>query len=108
MEPALNATFDCAYAGSWHEEMRRAVDQRNALPPAACDALVRLLERFLAEDEVVGDAHLDEVRRTIALLSEPTDSRERPPSVWVCGGMRSPGRPRSWWTRTTLNQRGTF
>lgn len=76
MELAPNATFDCAYADSWHDEMRRAVDRRNALAPAACDALVRLLERFLVEDETVGGEHLDEVRRTTALLSEPADSRE--------------------------------
>jgi hypothetical protein len=48
--------------------MRRAVDQREGLTPATCEALVRLLERFLVEDETVGDAHLDEVRRTITLL----------------------------------------
>jgi hypothetical protein len=72
MDPAANTSSDCAYADSWHEEMRRAFDQRDALPQAACEALVRVLENFLAE-EAVDDAHLDEVRRTIALLREPTD-----------------------------------
>jgi hypothetical protein len=41
-------------------------------PQAACEALARVLEDFLA-DEGVEDAHLNEVRRTIALLgSRPT------------------------------------
>ena len=72
MDTAANTSSDCANADSWHEEMRRAFDQRDALPQAACEALVRVLENFLAED-AVGDAHLDEVRRTIELLREPTD-----------------------------------
>ena len=75
MEAAANTTFDCAYAHSWREEMRRAVDQRDVLPPAACAALVRVLECFLLEDEALGAAHVDEVRRTIALLRQPAGSR---------------------------------
>jgi hypothetical protein len=70
--PAANTSFDCAYAASWHEEIRRAFDQRDVLPQAACEALARVLEHFLAA-EAVDDAHLNEVRRTIALLTEPTD-----------------------------------
>ncbi len=70
--PAANTSFDCAYADSWHEEIRRAFDQRDVLPQAACEALARVLEHFLAA-EAVDDAHLNEVRRTIALLTEPTD-----------------------------------
>jgi hypothetical protein len=72
MDSSANTSSDCAYADSWHEEMRRAFDQRDALAQAACEALVRVLENFLAE-EAVDDAHLDEVRRTIALIREPTD-----------------------------------
>jgi hypothetical protein len=71
MEAAADPTFDCGYAHSWHEEMRRAVNQRDVLPPAARAALVRVLERFLLEDEALGAAHADEVRRTITLLREP-------------------------------------
>ena len=70
--PAANTSFDCAYADSWHEEIRRAFDQRDVLPQAAREALARVLEHFLAA-EAVDDAHLNEVRRTIALLTEPTD-----------------------------------
>jgi hypothetical protein len=77
MHPAANTIFDCAYAQSWYEEMRRAVAQRDVLSPAARDALVRVLARFLVEDEAVGDAQLDEVRRTIALLREPTDAERQ-------------------------------
>lgn len=71
MEAAADPTFDCAYAHSWREEMRRAAAQRDVIPPAARAALVRVLERFLLEDEALGAAHMDEVRRTIALLREP-------------------------------------
>jgi hypothetical protein len=71
MDPAANTSSDCAYADRWHEEMRRAFDQRDVLPQAACEALVRVLENFIAE-QAVDDGHLDEVRRTIALGSRPT------------------------------------
>lgn len=70
MDPAANPSFDCAYAHSWQQEMRRAVDQRDVLPPAACEALVRVLENFLVEG-AVDDADLDEVLRAIALLMQP-------------------------------------
>jgi hypothetical protein len=77
MEPALHEARDHAYAHSWEEEMRRAVDQRNALPRDACEALVRVLESFLVEDETVGDDHHDELVRAIALLREPRGSADR-------------------------------
>jgi hypothetical protein len=67
MDPAANPSFDCAYAHSWHQEMRRAVDQRDVFPPAACEALARVLENFLLEG-AVDDPDLDEVLRAIALL----------------------------------------
>lgn len=76
MDPAANPSFDCAYAHSWHQEMRRAVDQRDELPPAACEAVVRVLENFLVE-EAVDDADLDEVLRAIALLMQPDPARPR-------------------------------
>ena len=75
MEAAADTTFDCAYAHSWHEEMRRAADQRDLLPSAAREALAQVLERFLLDDEALGAAHVDEVRRTIALLRQPAGFR---------------------------------
>jgi hypothetical protein len=51
----------------WQEEMRRAVRQSESLPPAACEAIARLLERFL-EEEVAHDQQ-GELREAIALFS---------------------------------------
>jgi hypothetical protein len=74
MDPAANTIFDCAHVRSWHEEMRRAVDLRDLLPQAACEAVVRVIENFLLEEAVNG-ASRDEALRTIALLRQPTGSR---------------------------------
>lgn len=51
----------------WQEEMRRAVHQSESLPPAACEAIAQLLERFLEED--AADDQQGELREAIALIS---------------------------------------
>ena len=33
MDPTPTKSSDCAYAHSWQQEMRRAVDQRDVLSP---------------------------------------------------------------------------
>jgi hypothetical protein len=47
--------------------VRQAVRQSESLPPAACEAIAQLLERFL-EEETAGDQQ-GELRQAIALLS---------------------------------------
>jgi hypothetical protein len=58
----LNVDRVCA----WQEEARRAVRQRELLPPAACEAIARVLERFL--DEMADEEHEEEMRTAVALL----------------------------------------
>jgi hypothetical protein len=59
----LNVDRVCA----WQEEVRRAVRQSESLPPAACEAIAQLLERFL-EEEAAPDQQ-GELREAIALFS---------------------------------------
>jgi hypothetical protein len=51
----------------WQEEMRRALRRSESLPPAACEAIARLLERFLDEG-ATDDGCVHELRAAIALL----------------------------------------
>jgi hypothetical protein len=52
---------------SWEEEMGRAVDQRDALPAAAREAVCRVLESLL-EEESAATRGTDEVLAAIVLL----------------------------------------
>jgi hypothetical protein len=47
--------------------VRRAVRQSESLPPAACEAIAQLLERFLEEE--AADDPQGELREAIALFS---------------------------------------
>jgi hypothetical protein len=53
---------------AWQEELRRAVRESDALPPAACQALARLLEQFLEEEAADADSQ-GELRAALARLN---------------------------------------
>jgi hypothetical protein len=63
MSTPLNVDRIC----DWQEEVRRAVGQSESLPPAACEAIAQLLERFLEEEGA--DDQQAELRDAIALFS---------------------------------------
>jgi hypothetical protein len=54
---------------TWQEEARGAVRQSDSLSPAACDAVARLLKRFLEEEEPGDDDEQGEMRTLITLLN---------------------------------------
>jgi hypothetical protein len=67
VEPTADSALNLDRVCAWQEEMQHAVGRRESLPPAACGATARLLERFL-EEEAADDGRVDEVRAAIALL----------------------------------------
>jgi hypothetical protein len=67
MEPTAAGPLNLDRVCGWQEEMQCAVRRSESLPPAACGAIARLLERFL-EEEAADDGRVDEVRAAIALL----------------------------------------
>jgi hypothetical protein len=76
VEPTALGPLNLDRVCAWQEEMQRAVRRRESLPPAACGAIARLLERFL-EEEAADDGRVAEVQAAIALLitSSQTNSR---------------------------------
>jgi hypothetical protein len=69
VEPTAIAPLDLDRVCVWQEEMRRAVRRRESLPPAACEAIARLLERFL-DEETPKDGRVDEVQAAIAVFGQ--------------------------------------
>jgi hypothetical protein len=69
VQPTATAPLDNDWVCAWQEEMRRAVGRCESLPPAACGAIARLLERFL-DEETAERGRAEEIRLAIALLRE--------------------------------------
>jgi hypothetical protein len=88
VEPTADSPPNLDRVCAWQEEMQHAVGRRESLPPAACGAIARLLERFL-EEEAADDGRADEVRAAIALLIVSSQRNSR-----FGGGQNHPDRQR--------------